>query len=124
MAGHAATARPAESVRPPGYGANVSQPSLRALIADLIGEELPARPTVAEALASCPAGRLAAAREQGIDLVVAVLDDGRSFVLPDRCPHDGRPLSDGFIEGDRIVCARHGWEIEACSGRRCPASPD
>jgi nitrite reductase/ring-hydroxylating ferredoxin subunit len=99
----------------------VSQPSLRALIADLMGEELPARPGVAEALAGCPAGRLAPAREGGIDVVVGVLDDGRVFVLPDRCPHDGRPLSDGFIDGDRVVCARHGWEIDACTGRRCPA---
>ncbi len=48
---------------------------------------------------------------------------GRAFVLPDRCPHDGQPLSDGFVDGDRIVCARHGWEIDACSGRRCPITP-
>jgi nitrite reductase/ring-hydroxylating ferredoxin subunit len=100
----------------------VSQPSLRALIADLIGDE-PGRPGVAEALAVCEPGSVTAAREDGVDLVVGLLADGRPFVLPDRCPHDGGPLSDGFVDGDRIVCARHGWELDACSGRRCPAGP-
>ena len=97
---------------------------MRSLIADLIGEEEVPRPSLEDALLACPRGALVPAREAGVDFVVAVLADGRHFVLPDRCPHDGRPLHDGFIEGDRIVCARHGWEIDACTGRRCPAVAD
>jgi len=100
----------------------VVQPSLRAVIADLLGDDPerpdpgPARLPLAEALAACGRGELVAARDGDSDVVVAVLGDGRAYVLPDRCPHDGRPLSDGFVDGDRIVCARHGRAIDPCSG--------
>ncbi len=53
-------------------------------------------------------------RERAVALVV--LADRRAFVVDDRCPHDGGPLSDGFLDGDRLVCARHGWEVDPCSG--------
>ncbi len=49
-------------------------------------------------------------------MALVVLADRRAFVVDDRCPHDGGPLSDGFLDGDRLVCARHGWEVDPCSG--------
>jgi nitrite reductase/ring-hydroxylating ferredoxin subunit len=89
--------------------------SLRALIADLIEED--PRPTVGEALAICPTGGVVAARELGGEEVAVVrLHDGRAFVVADICPHDGGTLSDGFVDGDRLVCARHGWEVDPCTG--------
>jgi nitrite reductase/ring-hydroxylating ferredoxin subunit len=32
------------------------------------------------------------------------------------CPHQGGSLSDGFIEGDIVVCPLHGWEFDLRSG--------
>ena len=40
-----------------------------------------------------------------------------AYAVADRCPHDGGRLSDGWLDGDRLVCARHAWEIEVCSGQ-------
>ena len=89
--------------------------SLRALLDDLIAEE-PARPHVDDALAACPAGGVIAARDASGDVAVVRFRDGRAFVVADACPHDGGPLSDGFVDGDRLVCARHGWEVDPCTG--------
>ena len=88
--------------------------SLRALIADLIDDD--PRPSVGEALAICPNGGVVAAREGTDDVAVVRLHDGRAFVVADICPHDGGLLSDGFVDGDRLVCARHGWEVDPCTG--------
>ena len=43
----------------------------------------------------------------------------------DLCIHRGTPLSLGWVEGDRIVCAYHGWSY-AGDGRctRIPSVPD
>lgn len=100
------------------------QASLHALACDLLGgpwddpgdpeERLP----LAEALRRCPRGQVMAAREGGRDLAVCVLEDGRAFALADRCPHDGGRLSDGFVERGRLVCSRHGWEVDPATGRR------
>ncbi len=81
-----------------------------------------ARPTVAEALRRSVPGDVVAAQHRGRPVAVAVLEDGRAFAVADRCPHDGGLLSDGFVQGDRLVCARHGWEIDPCSGH-CPQRP-
>ncbi len=100
------------------------QPSLRALACDLIGgpwddpDGLAERPSLAEAVRRCPRGQVMAARDGGRDVAVCVLEDGRVFSLPDRCPHDGGRLSDGFVERDRLVCSRHGWELDPATGRR------
>jgi nitrite reductase/ring-hydroxylating ferredoxin subunit len=94
--------------------------SLHALACDLVGGEWDAdeRPSLAEAIRRCPRGEVMAAREGGVDLAVCVLEDGRIHALPDRCPHDGGRLSDGFVERDRLVCARHGWEFDPRTGER------
>jgi vanillate O-demethylase monooxygenase subunit len=34
--------------------------------------------------------------------------------LRDLCIHRGTPLSLGWVEGDRIVCAYHGWNYDRC----------
>lgn len=50
-------------------------------------------------------------------VAVARLGSGRLIVVDDECPHDGGRISDGFVEGDHLVCARHGWTLEARNGR-------
>ena len=70
-----------------------------------------------EELGFVPVGALVAARDGARSVAVARLETGALVVVDDVCPHDGGLISDGFIEGDRIVCARHGWELVACEGR-------
>ncbi len=102
--------------------------SSAALVADLLGydpdatDPLADRPSVDEALAAARPGDVVAARDGADPLAVVVLGDGSAFAVADRCPHDGGWLSDGWLEGDRLVCARHGWEIEPCTGR-CDRRP-
>jgi nitrite reductase/ring-hydroxylating ferredoxin subunit len=84
--------------------------SLRAQIADLLGfdERDETRPTVAEAVSRCQPGAVIPARDGDREVAIVGLADGRIYCMADRCPHDGGPLSDGFVEDDQIVCARHG----------------
>jgi nitrite reductase/ring-hydroxylating ferredoxin subunit len=102
--------------------------STAALIADLLGYDpedtrgLAARPTVEQALAKASPGAVVPARDGGAAVAVVVLPDGRAFAVEDRCPHDGGWLSDGWLDGDTLVCARHNWEIDPCSGH-CDRAP-
>src|SRR5688500_12725002 len=40
---------------------------------------------------------------------------GGVFVLNDRCPHRGIPLSHGKFDGTEIECCYHGWRFD-CAG--------
>jgi len=98
--------------------------SLLALAADLIGEDpraprSPRLPLAEVAAQVCP-GQVAPARdEEGRDVAVYADEDGRVYAVNDACPHDGGPLSSGFVEGSSLVCPRHGWEFDLSSGQ-CP----
>ena len=96
---------------------------MHARIQDLVGDEVEQteaqRPTVAQAARRLGPGQVLAARKGRRKVCVARLDDGRTFAVPDHCPHDGNLLSDGFIDGNRLVCARHGWEFDLDTGT-CP----
>ena len=65
-----------------------------------------------------PVGQIVRAREGATPVAVARLESGRIVVVEDECPHDGGRISDGFVAGERLVCSRHGWELEPC-GRTC-----
>jgi phenylpropionate dioxygenase-like ring-hydroxylating dioxygenase large terminal subunit len=39
---------------------------------------------------------------------------GGVVCLQDLCVHRGTPLSLGWVDGDRIVCAYHGWNYDSC----------
>ena len=73
-------------------------------------------PQLAE-LGRVPVGALVRARDGARPVAVARLASGRLVVVDDVCPHDGGRISDGFVDGERLVCARHGWELEARNGR-------
>lgn len=62
-----------------------------------------------------PAGSVMAARRGAEPVAVARLDSGKLVIVADRCPHDGGRISDGFVEGERLVCARHGWQFDPCA---------
>lgn len=75
-------------------------------------------PAVGDVLArGVEVGEVVAAREGAERVAVARLGSGRLVVVADECPHDGGKISDGFIDGDRLVCARHGWELDVVNGR-------
>lgn len=42
---------------------------------------------------------------------------GKLFALGDVCTHDDGPLGDGMIEGNNIVCPRHGGEFDVRDGK-------
>ena len=63
------------------------------------------------------AGDIVAARVGARRVAVARLASGRMVVVADECPHDGGRISGGFVEGEHLVCARHGWQLEARNGR-------
>jgi nitrite reductase/ring-hydroxylating ferredoxin subunit len=69
------------------------------------------------AVRSLAHGTILAARLGTQRVAVARLGSGRIVVVADECPHDGGRISDGFVDGERLVCARHGWELEARNGR-------
>jgi nitrite reductase/ring-hydroxylating ferredoxin subunit len=62
-------------------------------------------------------GAVVAARVGAQRVAVARLGSGRLVVVADECPHDGGRISDGFVDGERLICARHGWALEARNGR-------
>jgi phenylpropionate dioxygenase-like ring-hydroxylating dioxygenase large terminal subunit len=47
--------------------------------------------------------------------------EGRIGALLDRCPHRNAPLSQGRVEGGRLVCPYHGWEFDRAG--QCQAVP-
>ncbi|BCX02914.1 MAG: hypothetical protein KatS3mg053_0852 [Candidatus Roseilinea sp.] len=58
------------------------------------------------------------------EFVLYSLPDGRANVLSDLCVHRGGALSDGWTQGDRIICPYHGWEFQADGACvRIPANP-
>jgi 3-phenylpropionate/trans-cinnamate dioxygenase ferredoxin subunit len=44
----------------------------------------------------------------GRKMIAIVRSGGAYFAIEDVCTHDGAPLTGGEIEGDEIICPRHG----------------
>jgi len=42
---------------------------------------------------------------------------GKLFAIGDVCSHDNGPVGDGEIEGDEIICPRHGGRFDIRSGK-------
>ena len=42
--------------------------------------------------------------------------EDKIFALRDECPHEGGPLSQGIVHGERVTCPLHNWNIELNSG--------
>ena len=41
-------------------------------------------------------------------MIALIRSDGKFYAIEDICTHDGAALTGGEIEGDEIVCPRHG----------------
>ena len=42
---------------------------------------------------------------------------GQFFAIGDLCSHDNGPLGDGEVDGEEVVCPRHGARFEIRTGR-------
>jgi 3-phenylpropionate/trans-cinnamate dioxygenase ferredoxin component len=42
--------------------------------------------------------------------------DGKIYAIEDICTHDGGPLDQGELEGEHIVCPRHGATFDVRTG--------
>jgi 3-phenylpropionate/trans-cinnamate dioxygenase ferredoxin subunit len=54
-----------------------------------------------------PAGQWRTVDVDGTRVVVFNIDGGH-YAIEDVCTHDGGQLTGGHVEGDQIVCPRHG----------------
>jgi len=90
---------------------------IQAQIIDELGYDPDDGRRAVEELGFVPVGAVIAARDGVRPVAVARLTSGELVVVDDVCPHDGGRISDGYVLGDRLVCARHGWELTPCNGR-------
>lgn len=63
-----------------------------------------------------PAGERLFVEIEGRPIVLFNLA-GRFFAIGDVCTHDNGPLGEGELEGERIVCPRHGARFDLRTGR-------
>lgn len=75
----------------------------------------------AEFIEIAPASELPNGERLFVDLgdkpIVILNIAGKLFALGDICTHDDGPLGDGMIEGNNIVCPRHGGEFDVRDGK-------
>jgi phenylpropionate dioxygenase-like ring-hydroxylating dioxygenase large terminal subunit len=57
----------------------------------------------------------------GQDLVIFRTKSGNINILEDRCCHRNVNLSLGYVKGEQLKCAYHGWEFEG--GGKCTCIP-
>ena len=51
----------------------------------------------------------------GVEILICNVD-GHLFAIEDVCTHDGGPLDQGTLEGDCVVCPRHGATFDVRTG--------
>ncbi|HZY98366.1 MAG TPA: non-heme iron oxygenase ferredoxin subunit [Candidatus Baltobacteraceae bacterium] len=51
----------------------------------------------------------------GIELLLCNVD-GKLYAIEDVCTHDGGPLDQGTLEGETVVCPRHGATFDVRTG--------
>jgi nitrite reductase/ring-hydroxylating ferredoxin subunit len=59
----------------------------------------------------------------GREELLLIHEQGTSWLVQRRCPHNGFPLESGTIREGRVRCPGHGLEFALHSGR-CPSNPD
>lgn len=62
-----------------------------------------------------PAGARKVVNVDGVDVAVFNLD-GQLFAIEDVCTHDGGELASGQLDGEAIVCPRHGARFSIRTG--------
>ena len=62
-----------------------------------------------------PSGRPEVFDVEDRKIAVYRLDDGY-YAIDDMCTHDGGPLAEGEVEGDEVICPRHGARFSIKTG--------
>jgi 3-phenylpropionate/trans-cinnamate dioxygenase ferredoxin subunit len=44
--------------------------------------------------------------------------EGQFYAISDVCTHDGGPLVEGKLDGDEVICPRHGARFNVKTGRQ------
>ena len=52
---------------------------------------------------------------RGVEVDVFNIQGG-FFAIEDECSHEANPLSDGTVEGDAVICAKHGARFSLRNG--------
>ena len=65
---------------------------------------------------SLPVGSMTKLKLPPYDVLVANVD-GTFYAIEDGCPHSGRSLSLGSIEGHHVTCPAHRWIIDVRDGK-------
>ncbi len=64
-----------------------------------------------------PEGRGIFVERNGLVLAVFNAGGGRFHACGAVCPHEDGPLSEGWLEGDAVVCPWHGFDFDLTTGR-------
>lgn len=43
--------------------------------------------------------------------------DGTFYAIENRCPHQGAPLAEGYIDGTVVTCPWHAWSFRLTDGK-------
>jgi len=99
------------AARKPVHGANVetSPPSA--------GSQVPAFRIPIGAVGAFTPYSIRRISVEQIGIVAIVYEGGRFYAIDDRCPHSAASLSEGFVEGGRIVCPVHFAEFNLQTGK-------
>lgn len=62
-----------------------------------------------------PPGTRRSVEVNGVAVAVFNLD-GKYFAIKDACPHDGGELANGELDGEVIICPRHGARFSIKTG--------
>lgn len=60
-------------------------------------------------------GRIRTVQVDHYTICLTRTEDGYG-AISNRCPHQGGPLGDGFLQDGYVVCPWHGWEYNPCTG--------
>lgn len=63
-----------------------------------------------------PKGSRVLVKHSPFDIIVFNLE-GEFFAIEDVCTHDGESLDGGDLEGEEIICPRHGAQFEIKTGK-------
>lgn len=63
-----------------------------------------------------PPGSAKMIRVEGRPIAIFNLN-GDFYATDDNCPHEGGPLSEGFIDGENVTCPWHGATFDILSGK-------
>lgn len=66
-------------------------------------------------VSAIPPGTAKTINVKGYEIAAFNLN-GRFYATQDICPHEGGPLSAGFIEGETVTCPWHGATFHIVSG--------